>query len=127
VTNLRSPVISVEEIQDNTGSVNDGVVAAGQTLGRLIAAISAAGGPAYTAASIDPVNNQDGGQPGGNIRSVFLYNTERVTFVAKPTGGFTTAVTVGLGADGTAELSTNPGGRVGQMGQVPEKEQPRRP
>jgi len=36
-------------------------------------------------------------------------------------------VTVALGADVTAELSTNPGGQVGQMGQVPEKEQPRRP
>jgi len=58
---------------------------------------------------------------------VFLDNAERVTFVAKPAGGSTTAVTVAIGADVTAELSTNPGGQVGQMGQVPEKEQPRRP
>jgi len=110
VTNLKSPdVISVEEIQDNTGSTNDGVVAADQTLTKLTAAISAAGGPAYTWASIDPVNDQDGGQPGGNIRSVFLYNSDRVTFVDKPAGGSTTAVTVTAGADGTAELSLNPG------------------
>ena len=47
---------------------------------------SAAGGPAYPSAEIDPVNDQDGGQPGGNIRVVFLYNPDRVTFVAKPGG-----------------------------------------
>lgn len=110
VTNLKSPdVISVEEIQDNTGSTDDGVVAADQTLTKLTAAITAAGGPAYTWAEIDPVNDQDGGQPGGNIRSVFLYNPDRVTFVDKPAGDATTAVTVSAGADGTPDLSLNPG------------------
>ncbi len=110
VTNLKSPdVISVEEIQDNSGSENNGVVAADQTLGKLVAAITAAGGPAYRWAAIDPVNNQDGGQPGGNIRSVFLYNPARVTLAPKAAGDSTTAVTVDAGADGTAQLSVNPG------------------
>jgi len=111
VDNLRSPdVISVEEIQDNSGATdNDGVVAADQTLTKLTAAISAAGGPSYQWSEIDPVADQDGGQPGGNIRVVFLYNPDRVTFVAKPGGTSTSAVTVSAGADGTPELSTSPG------------------
>ena len=67
----RSPdLIAVEEIQDNSGATDDGVVAADVTLGKLVAAIQAAGGPAYDYREIDPVDDQDGGQPGGNIRVV---------------------------------------------------------
>ncbi|MDQ2959422.1 MAG: endonuclease/exonuclease/phosphatase family protein, partial [Actinomycetota bacterium] len=110
VSNLKSPdIISVEEIQDNDGATDDGVVAADQTLTKLISAISAAGGPTYSSSEIDPVNDQDGGQPGGNIRIVFLYNPARVTFVSKPGGDSTTAVTVSAGTDGTPELSVSPG------------------
>jgi predicted extracellular nuclease len=82
VTNLAQPdIIAVEEIQDNSGAVNDGTVAADQTIAKLTAAIVAAGGPQYSSREIDPANDQDGGQPGGNIRVVFLYNPARVTFV----------------------------------------------
>ena len=110
VANLKSPdIVSVEEIQDNDGPADDGVVDADQTLTRLTAAITAAGGPAYRWAQINPVNDQDGGQPGGNIRSVFLYNPDRVTFVDKPAGTSTEAVTVSTAADGTPDLSVNPG------------------
>ncbi len=46
VTNLDSPdVIAVEEIQDNDGATDDGVVAADQTIDKLTSAISTAGGP----------------------------------------------------------------------------------
>ena len=70
VTNLRSPdVVALEEIQDNDGAKDDGVVAADQTLNKLTDAISAAGGPAYQWREIDPVNDKDGGEPGGNIRA----------------------------------------------------------
>jgi predicted extracellular nuclease len=48
-------------------------VSANLTLTTLAAAISAAGGPNYTFTEIVPVNNQDGGQPGGNIRNAYLY------------------------------------------------------
>ncbi len=110
VTNLASPdIVSLEEIQDNDGPTDDGVVAADQTLTRLTAAIVAAGGPSYQWAEIDPTNDVDGGQPGGNIRNVLLYNPQRVDFVAKPGGDATTAVTVSTGSDGTAELSASPG------------------
>jgi predicted extracellular nuclease len=82
VTNLASPdVVALEEIQDNDGATDDGVVAANQTITKLITAIEAAGGPSYNYREIDPVNDQDGGQPGGNIRNVFLYNPDRVSFV----------------------------------------------
>ena len=110
VTNLKSPdVITLEEIQDNSGATNDGTVAAEATLGRLTAAIAAAGGPAYTSSEIDPVDGRDGGQPGGNIRVAFLYNAGRVTLVPGTRGDSTTAVTALRTPDGTAGLSLNPG------------------
>jgi hypothetical protein len=34
--------------------------------------IGAAGGPTYDFRQIDPVDDQDGGEPGGNIRVGFL-------------------------------------------------------
>ena len=62
----------------------------------LIAAIEAAGGPTYDYRQIDPVNNQDGGEPGGNIRVGFLFrtgsrprpsSTGRAATPTTPTGG----------------------------------------
>jgi len=83
VTNLNAPdVIGLQEIQDNTGSANDGVFAADMTLKILVDAIAAAGGPAYS--FIDNTfigNNTSGGQPGANIRTAFLYNADRVDLV----------------------------------------------
>ena len=101
--------MAVEEIQDNSGATDDEVVAADQTLAKLVAAISTAGGPTYQAIEIAPNDGEDGGQPGGNIRSVFLYNSARVTLAPGPVGDSTTPVGVSVGADGTAELSLNPG------------------
>lgn len=114
VTNLRSPdIITVEEIQDNSGATDNGVVASDVTVAKLVAAIAAAGGPTYQAAWIDPQDKVDGGQPGGNIRVGFLYNPDRVTFVAKPGGDATTAVTVAKdttpGLVDTPTLSVSPG------------------
>jgi predicted extracellular nuclease len=110
VQNLASPdIISVEEIQDNDGATDDGVVAADQTLTKFTAAIAAAGGPSYQWSEIDPINDHDGGQPGGNIRVVFLYNPARVSLDAAPGGSPTTAVGVTPAADGTADLTQSPG------------------
>jgi predicted extracellular nuclease len=110
VTNLRSPdLISVEEVQDNSGAVDDGVVAADQTLAKLVAAIQATGGPTYDWREIDPVNDADGGQPGGNIRQVFLFRTDRgLSFIDRPGGGSTTATTV-VGSGAATQLSASPG------------------
>ena len=111
VNNLRSPgIVVVEEIQDNTGPVNDGTVAADQTFAQLIAAIGAVGGPTYDWRSIDPVNNSDGGQPGGNIRVGFLFRTDNpdLQFVDRPGGGSTTAVDV-VKVAGQVQLTSSPG------------------
>lgn len=74
VVNLRAPdILAIEEMQDNSGETDDGVVAADQSWQRLIDAIVAAGGPRYEYRQIDPENNADGGVPGGNIRVGFLF------------------------------------------------------
>ncbi|GGB21309.1 endonuclease [Flexivirga endophytica] len=109
-TNLAAPdVLAIEEIQDNTGATDDGTVDSTQTTDKLIAAIKAAGGPSYQAKWIDPVNDEDGGQPGGNIRSVFLYRTDRgMTFVDKPGGTSTNSVAV-TGTGPWASVNYSPG------------------
>jgi predicted extracellular nuclease len=112
VHNLRSPdLIAVEEIQDNNGPVNDGTVDADITFGMLIAAIQAQGGPLYSYRQINPANNQDGGEPGGNIRVGFLFNGDRgLTFIDRPGGGSTnsTQVVPGPGNQGP-QLTYSPG------------------
>lgn len=110
VNNLRSPdLLSLEEIQDNNGPTNDGTVDASATLGQLIAAIQSEGGPAYQFRQINPVNNQDGGEPGGNIRVGFLFRTDRgLAFVDRP-GGTSTAETAVVNNAGSPELSFSPG------------------
>ncbi len=109
VNNLRSPdIIVIEEIQDNTGPTNDGVVNADVTWNYLVNAIATAGGPMYRFRQIDPVNNQDGGQPGGNIRQGFLFNPTRVSFVDRPSGSSTTANAV-MCSEGEAQLQYSPG------------------
>lgn len=110
VNRLRAPdIIGLEEVQDNNGPTNNGVVDAVDTYNALIAAIQAAGGPLYEFRQVNPVNNADGGEPGGNIRVGFLFRTDRgLAFVDRPGGGPTTATTVALGPSGV-ELSSSPG------------------
>ncbi|MEU1226535.1 endonuclease/exonuclease/phosphatase family protein [Streptomyces sp. NPDC005828] len=109
VGNLSSPdIVALEEVQDNNGATDNGVVAADQTYAKLIAAVSAAGGPAYQYRQINPVDDQDGGEPGGNIRVGFLFNPARVGFTDRPGGTSTTAVSV-VNNGGAAALSVSPG------------------
>jgi uncharacterized protein len=110
VDNLKSPdLIAGEEVQDNNGNADDGTVDASVTLSKLVAAIQAAGGPAYQWREIDPVNDQDGGEPGGNIRQVFLYRTDRgLAFVDRP-GGTSTAGTGVTGTGASTQLTFSPG------------------
>ncbi|MBV7695104.1 endonuclease/exonuclease/phosphatase family protein [Streptomyces sp. TRM70350] len=109
VHNLQSPdIVSLEEIQDNNGTKNDGTVAADRTMTKLIDAIVAAGGPRYDWRSVDPADGEDGGQPGGNIRNVFLFNPERVSFTDRPGGDATTATGV-TKVRGRAALTVSPG------------------
>ena len=90
VNDLNSPdVISMIEVQDSDGPIASGNSDATASYERLIADIQAAGGPTYAWTDIAPEYNQDGGQPGGNIRVGFLYNPERVT-LAEGTKGTST-------------------------------------
>lgn len=110
VQNLRAPdIISVEEVQDNNGPVDDSVTDASVTWSMLIAAIQAAGGPAYEYRQIDPVDDADGGEPGGNIRVGFLFRTDRgVKFIDRPGGDATTPTEV-IDHPSGPRLSLSPG------------------
>ncbi len=110
VDHLKSPdLLGLQEIQDNNGPTNNGTVAADQTYQKLIDAISTAGGPTYQYRDIAPVNNQDGGEPGGNIRVGFLFRTDRgLSFTDRAGGTATNAVSVVSGPSGP-ELSYSPG------------------
>ena len=65
-------IMFVQEIQDDSGPTDDGVVSANLTLTTLVNAIQRESGVLYSFVDIAPVNNQDGGQPGGNIRQAYL-------------------------------------------------------
>jgi predicted extracellular nuclease len=110
VKNLKSPdLVAIEEIQDDNGATNDTVVDAGETFGRLISTIRARGGPAYSFRNINPVDDQDGGEPGGNIRVGFLFRTDRgLRFTDRPGGGSTISTTV-TDAANVPRLSSSPG------------------
>ncbi|EFE70219.1 large secreted protein [Streptomyces viridosporus ATCC 14672] len=109
VDHLRSPdIVALEEVQDDNGAVDDATVTAGVTVTRLIDAVEAAGGPRYDWRSVDPVDKADGGEPGGNIRQVFLFDPERVSFTDRAGGDATTAVGV-TKVRGKAALTVSPG------------------
>jgi predicted extracellular nuclease len=88
--------------------VDNGLVTARRTLGLLIEAIREAGGPAYEFRQIDPENNADGGQPGGNIRVAYLFNPLRVRFVDRGDAGPRDATAVQATDDGP-RLTLSPG------------------
>ena len=96
ISRLNSPdVIALQNIQDNNGPTNDAVTSAALTLQMIVDAVSAAGGPSY--AFLDnPFIGDDtsSGEPGGNIRTAYLFRTDHVSFVA---GSLRT-----IGANGSA-------------------------
>jgi predicted extracellular nuclease len=80
-------------------------VSANLTLTTLTAAIRAAGGPQYAFTDVVPVDDQDGGQPGGNIRTAYLYKPSLIRLYKPNPGGPLDANEV---LDGPA-LKFNPG------------------
>ena len=82
VADLGAPaILALQEIQDNDGAERTPVVAADRTLQLLAEQIEAAGGPAYDFLDLPPDRDADGGQPGGNIRVAYLFDSERVQLV----------------------------------------------
>ncbi|WP_208558913.1 chitobiase/beta-hexosaminidase C-terminal domain-containing protein [Marinilactibacillus kalidii] len=102
---MKSPdIVGVTEVQDNDGP-DAGGPAADQSYQRLVDTIFEVSGTRYEYINIDPLMNQDGGQPNANIQVGFLYNPERVSFVDSIEKGDATS-SVGY-ADGN--LTLNPG------------------
>lgn len=60
---LDTDVVGLEEIQDDTGPTDDGVVSHKVTLERLVTAIKEASGVEYSYLVIDGIDKMDGGQP----------------------------------------------------------------
>jgi predicted extracellular nuclease len=108
--NMAAPhIVSLQEIQDNNGATNDGTVGADLTLSRLAAAVNAqAPGRNYAWLTVNPQNNTDGGQPGGNIRQAFLYDTTRVSF-SGVVGGALDAITPIAAAGGQVSFNLGAG------------------
>jgi uncharacterized protein len=111
VHNLLGPdILGLEEIQDNNGPTDDGVVDADVTLNTLRQAIVDAGGPNYEFRQINPINDQEGGEPGGNIRVGFFFNPNRVQFVDRSGPGSTpTGTTTAVDTAGVADIDSSPG------------------
>ncbi|KAJ9645823.1 hypothetical protein H2199_002864 [Coniosporium tulheliwenetii] len=106
VNYLNSPsVVFLQEIQDNNGPTNDAVVDANLTLSILVTEISKLSSVPYSFVDIDPVDDRDGGQPGGNIRVAYLYDTS-VVRLRNPNPGSSTDANEALPGP---ELKYNPG------------------
>lgn len=87
VKKLRTPdLIILQEVQDNSGPANDGVTSGNLTLAALADGIEDASGVVYDFVEIAPIDNKDGGQPGGNIRTAYLYRPDAIELV-KPNIG----------------------------------------
>lgn len=72
-THLLTPdIMFLQEIQDNSGETDDGTVDASVTLSTLSSAIAKQSSVVYNFTEVIPVNDQDGGEPGGNIRPAYL-------------------------------------------------------
>ncbi|KAF7174059.1 hypothetical protein CNMCM5623_006354 [Aspergillus felis] len=103
---LKSPtLVFLQEVQDDDGPTDDGVVSANKTLSTLVQSIADQGGITYSFIDIDPVNKEDGGQPGGNIRVAYLYDPSVIRLRNANPGSNTDANEVLPGA----ELKYNPG------------------
>ena len=88
IKEVHSPdIITLIEVQDNNGGVNDGTVDGVKSGEKLAQRIKSLGGLDYKYTEIAPVDGKDGGKPGANIRVAYLYNPKRVTLIGKEKGG----------------------------------------
>jgi Ca2+-binding RTX toxin-like protein len=78
--NLAAPdIVVLQEVQDDSGAINDGTVSARLTLEALAQSIFEQTGVLYSVFDNPFVEDgETGGQPGGNIRVAFLYRADRV-------------------------------------------------
>jgi predicted extracellular nuclease len=93
-------VVALQEVQDDSGPKDDGVVTSTATLAALLHGVEAAGGPRYEAVWIDPENDREGGQPGGNIRVALLADPRRAKVVRRGDAGPLDAAAILSGSRG---------------------------
>ncbi|KAK8077705.1 endonuclease/exonuclease/phosphatase family protein-like protein [Apiospora saccharicola] len=107
VNYLKTPdLIFLQEVQDDNGATDDGTVSSDLTLSTLAAAIeTASGGIGYSFTYVAPVNKKDGGAPGGNIRTAYLFRRDVLALRDPNPAGPTTANEVLPGG----ALKYNPG------------------
>ncbi|KAL5482777.1 hypothetical protein ACEPAI_9372 [Sanghuangporus weigelae] len=112
-SSLNAPdIVFLQEIQDNSGPTDDGTVSANLTLTTLVNAIANATGNRlrYNFTEIPPVDGEDGGQPGGNIRVAYLYRGDKLKLAGNATiGGSLDTTSVLLDENGKIDLVFNPG------------------
>lgn len=102
---LKTPdLVFLQEVQDDSGPINDGNVSSNKTLQTFVDAIASKSGVNYSYVYIPPNNGQDGGEPGGNIRPAFLYRPERLRLVDANHGGSLDKTEV-VNNNGTLELT----------------------
>ncbi|KAF7365279.1 DNase I-like protein [Mycena venus] len=108
---LTPDIVFIQEVQDNSGPTDNGIVSANVTLSTLVQAIANVSNVTYSWVDIDPVDGEDGGQPGGNIRQAYLYRPEKLHLVQPPgvTAGHALNATSVLTPSGKPLLSLNPG------------------
>ncbi|THH31712.1 hypothetical protein EUX98_g2486 [Antrodiella citrinella] len=120
VNYLHAPdIVFLQEIQDDSGSRNNGVTSANKTLAALVKAISNVQGlhphaasstkPAYSFVDVPPEDNVDGGKPGSNIRVAYLWRSDKVSLLPGLRGTATQATEVIEESEGEFTLNLNPG------------------
>jgi len=86
LNSLNAPdIVALQEIQDSDGPTNSATTSADMTLQMLVDSINLQADDGIEYAFIDnPFIGDDtnGGEPGGNIRTAFLYRSDRVALVA---------------------------------------------
>ncbi|SES30740.1 chitobiase/beta-hexosaminidase C-terminal domain-containing protein [Salipaludibacillus aurantiacus] len=90
---LNAPdIITLVEVMASDGTTDSGDTDASESYETLIDRISELGGPQYAYTDVAPVDGQDGGIPGGNIRVGHIYRTDRVHLADGEIGGPTDAL-----------------------------------
>lgn len=77
VQDLGAPdIILLQEVMDDSGTQDDQTISAEKTLQLITRSIRNCHGPVYTFVDNPPINNQDGGIQGGNIRIALLFRKD---------------------------------------------------
>lgn len=109
---FKSPdIIGLVEVEDDDGDKDSSITTADKNLKSIVKAISEAGGPKYDYINVVPVNKEDGGKPGANIRNAILYRSDRVKLATDNKGSSYVDTKVDENSD-KFKLTVNPG-RIG--------------